>query len=105
MAITTVDKALAGMQPFQMLTKLLGGPGAGRLFSTWGIAGIPGAGSFNTTLAGGTYSSTGGLVAGQIPHFDPGGGISSYLARFVATNSNNTISGAALLLDRLWDNG
>ena len=73
----------------------------GRWHSTWGMAGIPGAGSWNTTLAGVNLSSTSAMVAGQIPFTDPGSG-SSYLARFVGAVGQ---PGKLLLCDRLWHNG
>ena len=74
---------------------------AGRPASLWSLAGAPGAGAFDTTLNGVVLSSSSALVAGQIPHFDPGSG-NSYLARLQAAASQ---PGTLLLLDRLWHNG
>jgi hypothetical protein len=104
MAITTLTGALAGMQPMWPFVKnaQAGGIQAGKPYSYWGQGGFPGAGSVNTTLNGGTYSSSGGLVSGQIPHFDPVAG-NSYLSRFQAQAAVN--AGVILLCDRLWDNG
>jgi hypothetical protein len=102
MAITTVDGALAGMQPARKFTK--GGPGtlvAGRLVTYWAAAGAPGGGGYNGTLNGVTLSSTGGLVTGQIPHYNPVSG-NAYLARFVVSASQ---AGVVSLADRLWHNG
>lgn len=102
MAIATLDGALAGMQtprPFaKAATPALV---AGRPHSLWALAGAPGAGAFDTTLAGVALSSTSALVNGQLPHFDPGAG-NSYLGRLQA---QATIAGTLLLCDRLWHNG
>lgn len=104
MAITTVDGALAGMQPCKLYYKAATGTlVAGRPHSLWYLAGIPGPGAADTSTANGVVrSSTSALVNGQIPHYDPGSG-NSYLARFVTqTNSN---FGVVRLCDRLWDCG
>lgn len=99
MAITTVDGILAGMQPRQFVGKVLSGTlVAGRAFSTWGLAGVPGAGSWDTTLAGVALSAP---VNGQIPFDNPSSG-NTYLARFCGSA---TQSGQLLLVDRLWHNG
>lgn len=74
---------------------------AGRPASLWSLGGSPGAGSFNTTLNGVTLSSSSSMVAGQIPHVDPGSG-NAYLARLTGAA---TQAGVLLLLDRLWHNG
>jgi hypothetical protein len=102
MAITTLDGALAGMQWARYFTKAITPtPVAGRPQSLWGLAGAPGAGSFDTTLAGVALSGTSAQVAGQIPFTDPGVG-NSYLARFQGAA---TVAGTLLLCDRLWHNG
>ena len=102
MAITTLDGLIAGMQPPRYFAKgVTGTMVAGRPWSTWALAGNPGAGSFDTTLAGVALSSTSAQVAGQIPFSDPVSG-SAYLARFQA---GATIAGTLLLCDRLWHNG
>lgn len=102
MAITTIDGAIAGMQPPRHFAKAVTGTMvAGRPWSTWALAGNPGAGSFDTTLAGVALSSSSTMVNGQIPHVDPGSG-NSYLASLTATA---TIAGTLLLCDRLWHNG
>lgn len=52
MAITDVDSALAGMQPNRYFHKSVTPTMvAGRPQSTWGLGGIPGAGSFDNTSA------------------------------------------------------
>lgn len=102
MAITTLDGALAGMQAARYFAKnVTGTMVAGRPWSLWALAGNPGAGSFNSTLAGVALDSTSAQVSGQIPFTNPVSG-NSYLARFQA---GATIAGTLLLCDRLWHNG
>jgi hypothetical protein len=102
MAITTLDGALAGMQPPQPFAKgVTGTMVAGRAWSLWSMAGYPAAGSYDTSLAGVALTSTGGLVAGQVPFYNPASG-NTYLSRFSA---NATIAGTLILADRLWHNG
>ena len=104
MSITTLDGVVAGIQvPWHFAKTMTTNTGAGRLMSTWAATGIPGPGSFNGSLSGGTYTAP---VNGQIPHTDPAGGKNSYLARFCANGANVTaVQGMVLLCDRLWDNG
>jgi len=100
MAITTLDGVIAGAQPLRAFAKpVLANT---RAQTTWGQAGIPGAGTYNSTLNGATYTSP---VAGQMPHTDPGGGLNSNLARCTFSHLSGTTGGWALLCDRLWDNG
>ena len=102
MAIATIDGALAGMQPLVAWSKLSTQTlVAGRPYSLWGQAGAPGAGSFDTTLAGVALSSTSAIPPGAFRHVDPGAG-NAYLARFTGGVSQ---SGMLLLCDRLWHNG
>jgi hypothetical protein len=102
MAITTLDGVIAGMQaPRQIAKAVTGTMVAGRPWSTWALAGSPGAGSFDTTLNGVTLSSTSAMVNGQIPHVNPGSG-NAYLARLSATA---TQAGVLILADRIWHNG
>lgn len=100
MAITTPDGVLAGFQPREFGGKAVTGTMvAGRPWSTWALAGDPGAGTFSTALAGANLVSP---VPGQIPFDNPAGGQNSYLARFT---SSATIAGTVLLCDRIWHNG
>lgn len=100
MAATNFDDLLAGMQPPRMIAKGLSGTlVAGRPLDTWALAGVPGPGSYDTTLNGVGLT---GPVNGQIPFSDPTGGAYAYLARFLA---GATIAGTLLLCDRLWHNG
>ena len=102
MAITTLDGAVAGMQPPRVFAKgVTATLVAGRPASLWSLGGSPGAGSFDTTLNGVVLSSTSALVNGQIPHYNPGSG-NAYLARLSA---RATQPGVLMLLDRLWHNG
>lgn len=102
MAILTLDGALAGMQPMRTIAKATTATlVAGRPASLWSLAGSPGAGGFDATLNGVALSSSSAMVAGQIPHTDPGSG-NAYLARFTGTSNQ---PGTLLLCDRLWHNG
>jgi hypothetical protein len=58
-------------------------------------------------LSGGTYSSTGGVVSGALPHTDPSGVSLAYISRFSCADSTTSSSqnGILVLADRLWDNG
>jgi hypothetical protein len=104
MAINSLNQVLSGMQPLQWYSKsAVGSSTTGKPYSLWSSGGSPGAGSNNSTLNGGTYSSTSGIPNGAIPHFDPPGGQNSYLAKFQA--SATTTAGTLILYDRLWDNG
>lgn len=102
MAITTLDGALAGMQPIRPFAKAVTPTlVAGKPQSLWGLAGNPGAGSWDTTLNGVVLSSSSAMVSGQIAHVNPGSG-NAYLAGFTGAA---TQAGTLLLCDRLWHNG
>lgn len=102
MAITTLDGIIAGFEPSRTYEKVLSGTlVAGRPHSYWAVAGIPGPGSYDTTLNGVTLSSTSAQVNGQIPFSDPVSG-NAYLARLVGGASQY---GTIVLADRLWHNG
>jgi hypothetical protein len=108
MAITNLDGVVAGQQPPWSLQKSIAVPvfnsGNLNVFNNlWGTTGVPNGGTYNAGIAGGNYSSSGGLVSGQIPHFDPAGG-NSYLSRFVVAGISGNLGGTFWLLDRLWDN-
>lgn len=102
MAITSVDGAVAGFRPPMRIAKSTTATlVAGRPASLWSLGGLPGAGSFDTTLNGVVLSSSSALVSGQIPHYDPASN-NAYLGRLQASA---TQAGTLLLLDRLWHNG
>lgn len=97
MAITTLDGAIAGMQPPRYFAKGVSGTlVAGRPHTWWAIAGTPGAGTYDTTLNGAVLTSN----AGQIPRTNPASG-NAYLARFSGMTAH---TGMLLLCDRLWQN-
>lgn len=102
MAITTIDGAVAGMQFPRFFAKAVTGTMvAGCMWSTWALAGFPGAGSFDTSLNGVTLSSSSSNVNGQIPWTNPVSG-NSYLARFAGSC---TQACTMVLADRIWHNG
>jgi hypothetical protein len=98
MAITTPDGIIAGAQPPQMFFKAVSGIlVAGRPFSPFYTAGIPGPAAAPTSgVDGGALTTYGG----QIPFTNPVSG-NSYLARFSGWAAQ---SGLLLLCDRLWHN-
>jgi hypothetical protein len=98
MAITTLDGALAGMQPSRQVVKGLSGTlVAGRPFSFWGVAGNPGAGTYDTTLNGANCAAS---IAGRIPRNNPSSG-NAHISRFSGLMVH---SGVLMLCDRLWQN-
>lgn len=102
MAITTLDQVIAGAKPPNFFTKTVTAAlVAGRHHSFWGVGGFPGAGSYDTTLAGVALSSTSANLNGQLPFSDPVSG-NCHLARFQALASQ---AGSLILADRLWHNG
>ena len=102
MAITTLDGVIAGMQwPRQFGKAVTPALVAGKPQSLWALAGNPGAGAFDNTLAGVALSSTSAQVNGQIHFSNPASG-NSYLARL---QGMATIPGTLVLADRLWHDG
>jgi hypothetical protein len=98
MAITTLDGAIAGMAPPVYFSKAVtGNLVAGRPFSPFYLAGIPGAAVAPTPgLAGAALTS----YAGQLPI--PAASGNTHLARFSGVDSAQ--AGVLLLCDRLWHN-
>jgi len=102
LAITTLDGAIAGMQwPRTYAKSITPTLVAGKPQSLWGLAGNPGAGSYDTTLNGVTLSQTSAQVNGALNFVDPVSG-NSYLARMTGAA---TQAGTLILADRLWHNG
>ncbi len=98
MAITTIDQALAGMQPPRDFAKgTTGTLVAGRHHSLFYLPGYPGAGVAPTPGIGGEVLTT---LSGQIPFSNPVSG-NTYLARLEAQAG---IAGTLMLCDRLWQN-
>lgn len=99
MAITTLDGAIAGMQPTQSLLKTSTAPKqAGTWHSLFLQSGSPGAAAPPTPGINGAALTT---YAGQIPFTNPVSG-NTYLARLSATASS--VGGTLMLCDRLWHN-
>ena len=99
MAITTVDGIIAGSLPPRFFFKVLSGTlVAGRPFTPWRLAGIPGAAA--NPASGLNGANCVAPFDGQIPFVNPGSG-NSYLARFAG---DATQVGVFLLVDRLWEN-
>src|SRR5574343_632885 len=98
MAITSIDQAIAGMRPPEFFSKAVTGTlVAGRPFSPFYLAGIPGAASAPTPgLSGAALTS----YTGQIPFPSTFG--NTHLARFSGVSSAQ--GGMLLLCDRLWHN-
>lgn len=99
MAITTLDGIIAGMQPPQGFLKASAtSEGAGTFYSTWKVAGLPGAGS-NPPLftAGSGYVPT-NATTGAIPYTNPGAG-NGYLAKIGLSGAT---AGTWFLVDRVW---
>lgn len=98
MAVTTLDLALAGMRPPEYFSKAVTGTlVAGRPFSPFYLAGVPGAAAAPAPgLAGAALTS----YSGQIPI--PAASGNTHLARFSGVNSAQ--AGMLLLCDRLWHN-
>jgi hypothetical protein len=100
MAIASLDNIVAGFQPPQFYYKALSGTlVAGRPFSPFYTAGIPGAAVAPSPGLAGAALTT---YAGQIPFTNPAGGVQSYLGRFVGASTAQ--AGTVLLCDRLWHN-
>lgn len=98
MAITTLDGALAGMQPpVEFVKAVTPTLVAGRPHSLFYLGGAPGAGSAPAPGIGGETLTS---VTGRLPFTNPGAG-NSYLARF---QGHSNVVGTLLLCDRLWDN-
>ena len=109
MAITTIDQALAGMKPPQFYNpQITTTTVAGRPYSFWfnnhsvgGYTTYTTSPGYLSNAGGVTLSSTGGIIAGQIPHYDPGSG-SAYVAKFQVYASAQALF---VLADRLWHCG
>jgi len=73
------------------------------IMNTW--ASTNNAGTFNTTAAGVTLSSTSAQVAGQLRHINPPGGSNSYVAALKALITTGSAGNLVYLCDRLWHGG
>jgi len=98
MSITTLDQAVAGMQPPVLFTKAVTGTMvAGRCHSTFYQAGFPGTAVAPTPGIGGVALT---VYPGQLPFNNPVSG-ETRLARL---QGQCTIAGTLMLCDRLWHN-
>ena len=99
MAITTLDGAIAGMQPLQQIHKVGGTMEASGVFHTfWYTGGRPGAAAANAAGVNGR-AVTPSLVTGEIDRINPVA--NAYLARLAVQCS---VTGSLWLVDRLWEN-
>lgn len=100
MAITTFDGAAAGVRPPVPIVKAASGSlVGGRPFSYWASAGMPGAGTYDTTAAGAVRTAA---SAGALPKGNPASG-NAYLYKFMAVVGGQ--AGVVYLVDRLWQGG
>jgi hypothetical protein len=98
MAITTLDGAIAGMQPPEDFIKVATlAEAVGVYHSLFYMPGRPGAAVAPSSGLAGSALTT---YAGQIPFINPVSG-NTYLARLQASAS---LSGCLILADRLWHN-
>lgn len=103
MAITSLDDIIAGVKTPQFFAKTtVANTSTGRQHSFWGVGGIPGAGSYDTSLVGVALSSSTSLINGQIPYYNATATKQMHLARAVGMSST---SGIIFICDRLWHNG
>lgn len=99
MAIATLDGAAAGARQLApMLKTAYTTAVTGRPLSLWGLAGVPGAGSYSGSLSGATLSSS---DSGSLTRGNPASG-NSYLHTLAGSCS---VAGQLILIDRLWNNG
>lgn len=106
MAITSLAQVRSGLQPPVYWNKAFGSNGNGSTnnkVSSWGQAGYPGAGAFDTTLNG--VALVGPVTGGITPNTPPSG--NCYLARLQAAGHSSVGVGELdlTLCDRLWHNG
>lgn len=106
MPITTLDGAIAGMQPPQPIMKVgvtMAAVAAQRAYTPWYATGIPGASGVNATGTGGAAvtPASGADAGGRILRTNPAGGVNAHLARLAV---NATSAGTLWLIDRLWHN-
>ena len=98
MAITSLDGAIAGERPFEAYAKAVTGTlVAGRPFSPFYLAGVPGAAVAPAPGLAGAALTT---YAGQIPV--PPASANTHLSFFQMVSSAQ--AGAVMLADRLWHN-
>lgn len=105
MAITTLDGAIAGMQPPQPIMKVGGTMAAvasQRAYTPWYASGNPGASVANSAGVNGqaVNPGLGTSVQGKIIRTNPASG-NAYIGRLAV---NATTTGTLWLIDRVWQN-
>lgn len=105
MAITTLDGAIAGMNPPEPYMKVgvtMAAVAAQRAYTPWYAAGNPGASVANAAGINGqaVTPALGTSVDGRIRRTNPGAG-NAYLARL---GVQATVAGTLWLIDRVWQN-
>ena len=105
MAITTYAGIMNGLIQPVYVTKLPNTDTSSTpylIINSWAVANN--AGTFNTTAAGATLSSTSAQVAGQLRHIDPATG-NSYVGSLKALITTGGRGTLVYLCDRLWHGG
>lgn len=101
MAITTLDGAIAGFRPprpFAKTGNTTSAVGGMRGYTTFYVAGMPGAGvAPSSGINGGAVSAP---ISGQMFRNNPSG-VNAYMSKFVVSSS---IAGTFWLIDRVWAN-
>jgi hypothetical protein len=90
---------IAGVQPAIFYHKGLNSRNSSVMKSYWGQPGVPGPGSYDSTLNGAVIN---GPVAGALPFANPGGSDKTYLFRWHGIVPSNATE--VWLCDRLWNN-
>lgn len=105
MPITTLDGAIAGMQPPQPIMKVgatMAAVASQRAYTPWYAAGNPGASTATAIgVNGEAVTPALGSTGGRILRTNPSAGVDAYVARLAA---NATSAGTLWLIDRLWQN-
>lgn len=105
MPITTLNGALAGMQPLRQSVKsgiTMAAVSPQRGYTHWYQTGIPGASTVNTAgVNGAALTPASAAVEGALPRINPGVGLDAYIAQLMIQPNQ---SGVMLLVDRLWHN-
>jgi hypothetical protein len=100
MAITTLDGAIAGLQPPRAFLKASAtAEGAGTFHSLFLVAGQPGAGATPPAYTAGSGYTCTNSTTGSLPFTDPGGGSQTELFKVAAAGAT---AGTLILYDRLW---
>ncbi len=99
MTIATLADANSGRRNEIEIAKTVGATNIAGLGTSWGGAGFPAAGAYDTTLNGVALSAP---ITGQIPFDNASGGLEAYIYSLTANMRTPMI---VTLCDRLWHNG